>query len=88
MNALTKLKHDRDTCYFLACAAYGQEWVNEQLWEGDTPNERDTRIIQEARQVLQPIPKGVPNVESTITDGFWDEPEGVYYDSEGAIRTS
>jgi hypothetical protein len=52
---LRKLKQDRDTCYALASAAYGQEFVNELLWEGDEIDEESTNRINEMRKTLKPI---------------------------------
>lgn len=55
MNNLTKLKQDRDVCYILACAAYGQAFVNQLLWEGDDLDDEGTRKFIEDTRASVPL---------------------------------
>ena len=63
LNNLQRLKEDRDICYNLACAAYGQEFVNELLHEGDEINETGTARIEETRRTLVPLPRQLASTE-------------------------
>ena len=55
MTNLQRLKEDRDICYTLAAAAYGQEYVNELCHEGDEINDESTRRLEALRSTLKPV---------------------------------
>lgn len=55
MTNLRKLKDDRDTCYIMACAAYGQMFVNALMHEGDDLDDELSERIEEVRRTIKPI---------------------------------
>ena len=59
MTELTKLKMDRDTCYMFACAAYGQEFINAHLFEGDEESEETNLILKSFRENFKCITEDV-----------------------------
>lgn len=91
MTPLTCLKADRDTCYILACAAYGQEFVNNLLWEGNDTNDMQMRdAIEDTRKFTKSFlvvdtgtstgdPTRTPSHEYDVQlpDGLWGEED--YY---------
>ena len=56
MTELTKLKIDRDICYAYACTAYGQQYINALLFEGDEPTEDFAKTMATIREIVKPIP--------------------------------
>jgi len=73
MTDLMKLKSDRDTCYILACAAYGKEYVDINLYEPDEYSETQDIVIQNFRAYLIPI-----NINDRYTEGYHDGEQGDY----------